>query len=256
MPTVNHVLKPLSRQDYFSGLLGRKKNHIEAFHWFKRAADGRNRNGMFNLAVAYYDGEGVEKNLPEAFSLYRRAAGLGHVSAMSNLAGMYQDDQGLPQDLDKKSRYFLAKHLAIAAAEGGESDCAMNALAQLYEEGEAASQNTQIALYWYDRAAQAGSAAALFNMGRLLTQSSNSKDHTQGIAKLRQAAEKGDVDSMMLLAKLYQEGNRIEKNLTLTLSYLDQARQAGHAEAEIRVLELLNPTPRTCTGSGLQLAAN
>ena len=58
---------------------------------------------QFELALMYYNGEGVEQNFQEALHWYERAAKLGHVEAQYKLARIYYKSKGTP----KGFRYSL-----------------------------------------------------------------------------------------------------------------------------------------------------
>ena len=72
---------------YYNGD-GVEKNPAEAAKWFRKAAYKGNTVAMYNLAWLYYDGDGVEKNHTEAVRWWRSAADRGDADAMYEL-GIY-----------------------------------------------------------------------------------------------------------------------------------------------------------------------
>jgi len=40
---------------------------MEAFYWYKEAAESVDIEAQYNLATLYYEGEGTEKSLEKAF---------------------------------------------------------------------------------------------------------------------------------------------------------------------------------------------
>ena len=60
-----------------------------ALHWFHQAAKSNHLEAMFNLALCYEQGVGVEINHRKAFSFYKRAAELGDAFAQCNIGVRY-----------------------------------------------------------------------------------------------------------------------------------------------------------------------
>ena len=61
---------------------------------------------QYNLAVRYYEGDGVERNLTRAFDLYTRAARKGYVEAQYSLAYMYSKGDGVEKNLQEAIRLW------------------------------------------------------------------------------------------------------------------------------------------------------
>ena len=61
---------------------------------------------QYNLAVRYYEGDGVERNLTRAFDLYTRAARKGYVEAQYSLAYMYSKGEGVEKNLQEAIRLW------------------------------------------------------------------------------------------------------------------------------------------------------
>ena len=66
-----------------------KKDKSQAIFWYRQAAKYKHVEALFNLALSYDIGNGVEASPKEAFSFYRRAAALGHDGAQCNLGVSY-----------------------------------------------------------------------------------------------------------------------------------------------------------------------
>ena len=65
--------------------------------WTKELNEG-NREAMYNIALLYFFGKGVEKNLPLAYEYCKKAAYKGSARAMNNLAYMYIKGFGTKKD--------------------------------------------------------------------------------------------------------------------------------------------------------------
>ncbi|CAB4380680.1 unnamed protein product [Rhizophagus irregularis] len=71
---------------------GIEKNLEKAFYWFQKAAEN---------AICYENGEGTEKNSKKAFHWYHKAAENSNERAMFNLAICYENGIGTEKNLEK-----------------------------------------------------------------------------------------------------------------------------------------------------------
>src|SRR5882724_10619802 len=114
--------------ELYANAMGVKRDYAKDADWYKRAADGGDREGMFALAMLRLGGRGGPVNREEAVKLLASSAKLGNPKAAYNLALLYLDGQTLPQDLKRS-----AELLRIAADAGNPE--AQYALATFYKEG-------------------------------------------------------------------------------------------------------------------------
>lgn len=83
---------------YYTGELG-AINYLEAFKWYKKAAELGLPQAQFNLATMYDYGQGVAQDDKKAFEWYSKASLAGDELAQHNLAYMYEYGQGVDQNL-------------------------------------------------------------------------------------------------------------------------------------------------------------
>ena len=76
--------------------------------WFAKAANQELGMAQYNLAMAYYHGEGVKKNPQKAVSWLKKAARQGNYPARSMLASCYENGIGVKQN--KVLAYALYLH--------------------------------------------------------------------------------------------------------------------------------------------------
>ena len=101
-------------------------DYTKAVKYFRKAAEQGDAEAQYNLALSYYNGQGVTKSYPNAVKWYRKAAEQGDAKAQFNLALCYGKGDGVP-----KSYTEAVKWLKKAAAQG-HSD-AINVLKDLGE---------------------------------------------------------------------------------------------------------------------------
>jgi hypothetical protein len=90
-----------------------KKDYVNAFQWYKYAANAGYPEAQYNVAGMFESGQGVAQNFTEAFRWYKLAASEGHANAQYNLANLYSTGQGVAQDYVKAHMWWN-----LRAAEG------------------------------------------------------------------------------------------------------------------------------------------
>ena len=151
--------------------------------------------------------------------------------------------------------YEDAVKMALVAASKG-SKSAENLLGACYENGYGVPVNQEMAIKFYTSSAEAGSADAQFNLGRLYYLISESKHYTkvggmsvrigpepivpyeedvQAVKWFRKAAEQGSVKAQYSLGMCLYEGNGVErtaKNMEEGKHWLRKAAEQGFRAAE------------------------
>ena len=69
---------------------GVERDDVEAFHWYRKAAESGHPNAQFNLGVIYAKGRGVPANIEEAKIWYKLADEQGVEQAGRALARLNQ----------------------------------------------------------------------------------------------------------------------------------------------------------------------
>lgn len=86
---------------------GIQKDKSRAIYYYEAASQLSNKFAMFNLGWMYYNGENVNKDVVKAFELYTQASNFGHPRAMYNLANMHFSGVGTVKDLKMAYKFFL-----------------------------------------------------------------------------------------------------------------------------------------------------
>jgi len=144
-----------------------------------------------------------------------------------------------PEEL-KISQKEGRRLLETAAAAGHAKS--MNNLGVMFKDGlHGAERNDVLAVKWFAEAAEMGDlAAAELNLGIMLMKGRGvpEPDERLGISMLHRAANNGDEDAMMWLAKIYADGNGTSGKLvqnaseSLAMDWLKKAAAKGHKKAE------------------------
>ncbi len=163
---------------------------IELLH---NAAERGNVAAQFQLATAYYTGQGVSQNHAEAVKWYLKLAKKGFAAAQHNLATAYSRGEGVPQSDEKAFGWYLK------AAEQGDSR-AQNNLGNLYKRGQGIPQDDFEASKWYRQAAEQGNPISQYNLGLAYRLGQGvPQDEHEAIKWYRKAAKQGLVEAQMAL---------------------------------------------------------
>jgi TPR repeat protein len=79
---------------YFNGFAGVRKDNVEAFKWFYRAAEDGNVEAQFTVGMMYMHGKGIQRNYHLAYIWLRRAAKYGLAEAQNTLAFLLESGKG------------------------------------------------------------------------------------------------------------------------------------------------------------------
>lgn len=74
------------------------QSYSDALKLYRQAAEAGISHAQHNLALMYYDGDGIPQDYAEAVKWFEMAAKQGDPVAMSHLGLMYANGEGVPQD--------------------------------------------------------------------------------------------------------------------------------------------------------------
>ncbi len=131
-----------------------KIDYEKAFKCFKKAADLGNDRAMYNVALCYSRGSGVEKDLGNAAHYYKKSADNGNVKAAYEYALLCLDENAGINLVDEGINY-----LNIAAVSGYAD--AQYELGVYYYNGKYVSKSINKSLKWLEKAISNGSTLAM-----------------------------------------------------------------------------------------------
>ncbi|MFZ5670808.1 MAG: tetratricopeptide repeat protein [Pseudomonadota bacterium] len=126
---------------------GVERDLAQAVVWLRKAAQRGLPEAMNDLGYAYSRGEGVARDYAEALAWYRKAADKGDIIAMLNIGVAYDLGQGVAIDDREAVKWYRR------SAEGGDPTAALY-LAGMYEDAEGVARDFEEAARWYARAAE------------------------------------------------------------------------------------------------------
>jgi len=163
-PTVN-AGQTLSREEqlyqqamvYFTGD-GVEIDKNKAFQLCKESAEMGYAPAQFNVAIFYYNGDGVARDPKMVFHWMEKAANQEYLLGMIQLSKCYRMGLGVKKD-DAKGVEWLEK----AAKKGDVESQYQTGMA--YFKGIGVLPDYEKAVYWYEKAAKGGSAEAQNELG-------------------------------------------------------------------------------------------
>lgn len=218
-----------------------KEDQKQAVKYFLQAADQKNPEALYNLAVHYEHGRGVKRNMELALSYYRQSADLGCPNAQNNLGTLYARGLVAAKDgIDLEPNQELAvKYYQQAAAK--KHPRALYNLGLHYESGlGTTTKSMQAALDCYQQAAALGNASAKARLGYFydfgLSMDKNGVDLKQdqelAFKYFQEAAEKDNLLALGQTAIHYQRGVGTQRDMKKALAYFQRAAALGNAGAQ------------------------
>ena len=86
---------------------GVNADKTKALYYYNVASEMNNEFAMYNLGWMYQVGENLNKDTVKAFELYSKSAEKGHPQATFNLANMYFSGEGTTKDIQTAYKLFL-----------------------------------------------------------------------------------------------------------------------------------------------------
>ena len=127
-----------------------KKDYVTALREFK--ADGK-ASACQNIAVMYYNGEGVKQDKKEAAKWMLKAAGQGHAKAQFLISVMYFTGDGIDQNIPEAINWIKK------SAGNGFAEAQFN-LGMMYINGDNIDKDRKEGVKWEKKAAKQGHAGA------------------------------------------------------------------------------------------------
>jgi|GEM_PF-4567062 len=205
---------------YYNGLFGFSQNTDIATRWLDLAIEQNHAPAKIlkgNMLL-----EQVTKTTTrQAQALYREAIAQGQPRAYCELGMMYDNNfanVSVSQGID----------LLTQGAEAGQAKC-MFMLGLTYEVMQEEYEQSR---KWYSRAIEAGSSAAMSNLGRHYDHGIGVEiDYAQALSYYQQAVKAGNIVANVNLGLMYEIGKGVPQDYQLAASFYAKAAKHGNAQA-------------------------
>lgn len=139
----------------------REGHEEKAFAYYMKAAEMDYATAYYNVAAAYYNGEGVERDFDKAFEWFKKAADSGDSYAKLKLAECYKRGAGCKKDYAAAMALYQQIADSKSKKKGvGDKDIAEYELGNMYLKGLGVEVDLQKAYDYFKRAASHYNRAA------------------------------------------------------------------------------------------------
>lgn len=187
---------------------------------------------QYQLASCYHSGYGVEENDSMAFVWAKKSAEQDYPAGLYFLAYCYETGKGCSASMGN-ANYLYKKAYERAMINAGDPS-AQFVIGKIYDYGNGGvTQNQEVAVRWYRRAAEQGYPGAQFNMGNCCQLGEGvEQNKEEAVYWYRQAARQGDADSQYMLGLCYASGDGVAKNARKAIEWFKEASRQGHRLAQ------------------------
>lgn len=194
---------------------GVKKDIKKAFDWFSVAAKQNNVDAIVMLAEYQLNGILVEKNEKAAFETFVQAVDKGSVAAMLRLGRCYEGGLGVEQNLTTAYMWYMKfaqKHPVTGKKE--------------------AQRIEKVANVW-DKALKENNPEAQFLLAEYYSEDTPGlkKDLKKSFALYKKAAEQGYVEAMFKLTGCYAKGKGVDQDIPSAIDWCKKAADKNHGNA-------------------------
>ncbi|MBK1876777.1 tetratricopeptide repeat protein [Pelagicoccus mobilis] len=219
---------------YYWGHLGERDYGI-AREYFEAASAQEHAQSYFKVGYIYEKGLGVEADALKAVAYYERASDFGDAWAANNLGAIHTDGELGEKDYEKAMDYYLL------AVERGHVVACFN-IAEAYLRGRGREVDKEAAAEWYTKAADGGDLLSAQKLQRLYSNGTFEGDDGEYAYWVERCAEMGDKRAMLDIARFYERGVYVSKNLDRSLYWINKYMETvleGTPEWESAVLALI-----------------
>ena len=202
--------------------------YLEAFKWFRLAANQGVSDAQVGLGFLYDMGLGTEKDYEQAAYWYRLAAAQRNPEGEYDLAMCYLHGEGVEHDQTLARKWFS---LALKHGDGGRS---ANGMGLTYEDGS--QKNYAEAFRWYKKGAEMDFGEAQFNVCRMTAQGLGiPPDYPEAIKWCSKLADSGDPWGQFGMGRIYENGTGVPPNLVKAFQWYLKSAEQGNPAAQLSV---------------------
>lgn len=210
---------------------GRQIDMANALQWYEMAAAQDHTGAMFRIGMLNLTGQAGSADPAKARKWLSKAAAADHMKANNELGLIYYQGNGVLAD-----PVLAARHIR-KAADAGLAQAQYN-LGLLYVNGDGVDKNLTTASIWFQKAAVQGLPEAALDYGLMVYggDAGLRKDYKIGAQWLLVAANAGNPDAQLFIARILAAGRGMKKDRVEAGKYYTLSRQAGRTDADLDVM--------------------
>ncbi len=184
------------------------------------------------LAMKYRRGEGVAKDYTAAFKWAKLSADQTHPPGLFEMAMLYEYGLGVDTD-EQKAQNLYEKSFPglVSRAEKGDAD-AQNKVGIMYRNGFGVAKDDATAVKWFRTAAERGDAYGQINLGWTYASGQGVlKDYAAAVKWYEKAAKQGNAVAQYFLGSMYWNGLGVPKYESTARRWFQKSADQGHTDA-------------------------
>lgn len=212
---------------YYSKGMGTENDEKKALYWYERAAMKGNIKAQYNCGHRYHMGIGTWKNEQKAVHWLTEAASKGHSKASDECREWSEEiyeNVSLIYYWKKEEKYNTALQQFEIAAKLGH-DLSQYCLASMYYEGMGTVQDVDMAISWYEKAAEQNNIQAQNKLGDIYAKK---RFYSSACKWYKKAANNGDEYAQFQCASMYYYMEAYEE----ALEWLKPLADSGNPKAQ------------------------
>lgn len=224
---------------------GTEQSYGEAADWYDLSAMKGNRYALYSLGMLYMRGQGVIQDFKKAAGLLKRSMISGNPYAAWEYGKMLRDGIGVEKNEEKADQAFKTAFSGfLSLAQQQIDDNLMYRIGKMYQDGIGTGKDEEKAIPFFQRAIEFDHIHAMCALADLYIQTGSQEWIQQGIQLLERSAELGNTNAEYKLGKLYQKDPYVDKNLGVSVYWLNQSAGHGnqHAQYLLGKIYLFEPT--------------
>lgn len=198
---------------------GVESNPEKAIQWLQKSAKKGNPRAETYLGYLYHEGIAVGLDKKTAVYWYRKAALKGDARGEFNLAILYANGDGLGIDKKEADRLWQKSVPVIKESAGSGDVSAQNNLACAYKNGYGVKKSLELAMFWYQKAAEQGDSEAQVALANCFGEPGKLRNLDKKLYWLIKS-EAREWKAQALMALAYQKGEGVKRSNKLAFDHM------------------------------------
>lgn len=229
------------------------RDRVAAVHWLRMSAEGGHAPAQVDLAYRYADGNGVTQDAYTSYAWLKIAASIDpnnqkYIDAINGRVSAEFISMGKRRELELRAAMSSNAKIEITkprlddaqlfqaikklALDGNVNSQAR--LGQCYALGKGVDQDWDEAVYWWRRAADAGSAGAQFGLAMCYLEGNGVEQSPhKAFVWFLKSANQGDAAAEFNVGMSYATGRGVDRDDRKAVEWLMKSALQGYAEAQL-----------------------
>ena len=231
---------------------GVDRDDQQAIQYLEQASDRKHPKALYILGVFNYQGIGITQNSDKAKELLVTSANLGNTDAQFSLHNIFQ--------VEKNN--LMAEKWLIVAADSGHKDAQLTLAKKMFANGdysdsinwfEKIEKSDDVRIYLFlihlnglldnkNKALAMSNIIKVSDQDKILQYANNflESKETQGFALdlFRILRDRGNLNAYLSIAKIYEQGMGVEKDVKRAYNFVIAAARKGHIPSQRKVVDM------------------